>query len=249
MNRNWIAIVSDVHGNLPALEVVLGDMLRFDVDEVLCLGDVANLGPAPSAALKRVRALEALTVMGNTDDYLLRPRTREDVRAPDEDTDRFLELEAWCAAQLDEADREFVRAFQPHLTLELDGVTVLAYHGSPRSYDEQIRAATPDPTLDEYLGGHPARVYLGGHTHEQFVRRYHDAIVANPGSVGTAYYVPKGAQAGVNIAVAEYALLQVVDGQPNVHLRRVPYDADLLREAVARTGMPHGDLVLGALAR
>src|SRR5690606_19852286 len=100
-------------------------------------------------------------------------------------------------------------------------------------------AATPDPTLDEYLGGHPARVYLGGHTHEQFVRRYHAATVPNPGSVGTADYVPKGAQAGVLIAVAEHALLQVVGGQPDVRLRRVPYDAAAYRGGVRDSGMPH----------
>lgn len=241
MSRKWTAIIADIHGNLPALEVVLGDMLRFDVDEVICLGDVANLGPTPSAVLKRVEALEALTIMGNTDAYLLAPRTPADVAQPTEDTQRFLDLERWSAEQLDDADREFVGSFEPHLSLELEGLPIVAYHGSPASYDDQIRATTTDEDLDRYFAGHAARLYLGAHTHEQFMRRYRAAIVANPGSVGTAYVVPPGARHGVNIPVAEYALLQVIDGHANFQHRRVPYDGDAYREAVRASGMPHAD--------
>ena len=169
-----IAVLADVHGNLAALEAVLADLLRFDVDEVLCLGDVANLGPRPSATLKRIQALEPLTVMGNTDAYLLRPRTIRDVASPNDATQIFLDIERWSAEQLDDADREYVSGFAPHLTLDRDGLSVVAYHGSPRSYDDPVRATTSDETLDGWFEGFPARLYLGAHTHEQFARRYRE---------------------------------------------------------------------------
>ncbi len=242
-----IAIIADVHGNLAALEAAIADMLRFDVEEVLCLGDVANFGPEPSATIARLRSLEPLTVMGNTDDYLLRTRTAADVANPDERTEGILEIEAWCAARLSEDDRAWVRSFPPTRELDLDGCRVLAYHGSPRSYDDPVTPETPAQTLDAYFAGTEAKLYLGAHVHHQFVRKHRRSVVANPGSVGMAYDRPVGG--GERIAVAEYALLQVVDGEPNLHLRRVPYDVDLLREAVARTGMPHAETYLDALAR
>jgi predicted phosphodiesterase len=243
-----IALIADVHGNLPALEAVLADMLRFDVDEVLCLGDVANLGPRPSASLKRIQALEPLTIMGNTDAYLLDPRTADDVDQPNEATPMFLDIERWSAEQLDASDREFVQSFAPHLSLELYGLGIVAYHGSPRSYDDPVRPTTPDETLADWFEGFPARLYLGGHTHEQFARRYREAIVANPGSVGMSFVKAFGADDGTNLPVAEYALLQVLAGEPNLHLRRVPYDLEVYREAVLESGMPHAEAWLAQFA-
>lgn len=243
-----IAVIADVHGNLPALEAVLADMLRYDVDEVLCLGDVANLGPRPSASLKRVQALEPMTVMGNTDAYLLEPRTIADVANPNEATTMFLDIERWSAEQLDDADRQFVRGFAPSLSLERGGLEVVAYHGSPRNYDEPVRPLTPDETLDEWFADHPGRLYLGAHTHEQFVRRYRDAIVANPGSVGMSFVKAFSTDDGRNLPVAEYALLQVLAGEPNLHLRRVPYDLATYRDAVNESGMPHAEAWLSQFA-
>lgn len=243
-----IAVLADVHGNLSALEAVLADLLRFDVEEVLCLGDVANLGPRPSATLKRIQALDPLTVMGNTDAYLLKPRTVDDVATPNDATPMFLDIERWSAEQLDDDDREYVSGFSPHLTLDLDGLSVLAYHGSPLSYDDPIRPTTPDVTLDGWFDGFPARLYLGAHTHEQFARRYRGAIVANPGSVGMSFVKTSDADDGTNLPVAEYALLSVLEGEPNLHLRRVPYDLESYRQAVRSSGMPHADAWLAQFA-
>lgn len=236
-----IAVLADIHGNLTALEAVLADMLRFDVDEVLCLGDVANLGPRPSATLKRIQALEPLTVMGNTDAYLLDPRTSEDVANPNDATPMFLGIESWSAEQLDDTDREYVRGFPERLAIERDGLSIVAYHGSPRSFDDPVRATTPDEALDSWFAGYPARLYLGAHTHEQFARRYHDAILANPGSVGMSFVKAFSNDDGSNIPVAEYALLGVLEGEPNLHLRRVPYDLDAYRQAVLASGMPYAE--------
>lgn len=243
-----IALIADVHGNLPALEAVLADMLRYDVDEVLCLGDVANLGPRPSASLKRIQALEPLTIMGNTDDYLLKPRTFAEVTGPNDATQMFLDIERWSAQQLDDVDRDFVRSFAPNLSFDVHGLKIVAYHGSPGSYDDPVRPLTADETLDLWFVDYPARLYLGAHTHEQFVRRYRGAIIANPGSVGMSFVKAFSADDGTNLPVAEYGLLQVLGGEPNLHLRRVPYDLNAYRDAVKDSGMPHADAWLSQFA-
>lgn len=129
--------------------------------------------------------------MGNTDAYLLQPRTLEDVTKSDKETPYYLELEAWSAEQLDDEDKEFIRSFQPTVRLELGGTSLLAYHGSPQSYHDIITATTPDDVLDKYFGEADALVYAGGHTHTQFVRRYHGSRILNPGSVGLPYLTEK----------------------------------------------------------
>lgn len=238
-----LALLADVHGNSTALEAVLRDMAAFQIEGFLVLGDVANFGPEPQATLRRVRDLEPQVVMGNTDAYLLQPRTPQDVATPDENTDFFLAVEAWSAAQLGADDLAYIRTFQPTVRLEWNGLNLLAYHGSPQSYDDPVRATTPDEVLDGYFSGNPADLYIGAHTHEQFVRRYHTARLLNPGSVGNSFAITANGK-GINYPVAEYALLEVVKGEPNLTLRRVSYSAEAYAESVRKSGMPFQERML-----
>ncbi|MFO7544630.1 MAG: metallophosphoesterase family protein [Trueperaceae bacterium] len=241
-DSGMIAVLADIHGNLPGLEAALADLRTYPVTSVLCLGDVSNFGPSPRETLRRVRGLPYPTrfVLGNTDAYLLKPRTAADVRAPTEDTPFILEVEAWCAEQLGDDDRGFLHDFEPVVRESAAGLDVVAYHGSPRSYDDPIRATTTDDELAEMLDHLPAGLYLGAHTHEQFVRRYRAAVVASPGSVGLPLSVAADGKM-VHPVLAEYALVEVRHGIPNVSLRRVPYELDELRELVEASGMPHSE--------
>jgi putative phosphoesterase len=214
-----LALFSDMHGNLPAFEAVLGDIQKQGIDNLLCLGDAANFGPQPKEILERLRFLACSVVMGNTDDSLLKPRTLADVKEPDENTPFFLEVEAWCAEQLDKSDREFVRTFQPTLMLELDALKLLAYHGSPKSYQ--------------------AKLYAGGHTHEQFVRRYTQSRVMNPGSVGLPYIFKKDGTE-MRPVFAEYAVLETTP-EVNITFKRVPYEFEKLAKAVRASKMPYAE--------
>lgn len=237
-----IAVLADVHGNLTALEAVIADMAGFPVEKVVSLGDVAAMGPEPSGTVKRLQPLVDHAVMGNTDAYLLTPRTLHEVPNPDERTPAFLKLEAWGTAQLDRDDAAWLATFTPTITLESDGCRVVGYHGSPRSYDDYIGPETATELLAEYLDGFGADLYLGAHIHHAFNRRYRRAGIANPGSVGMAFH-----RLGDHIeqpAVAEYALLEVANGQPNLFFRRVPYNGEALKDAVRRSGMPHPTLFL-----
>jgi predicted phosphodiesterase len=176
---------------------------------------------------------------GNTDDSLLKPRTLADVKEPDENTPFFLEVEAWCAEQLDESDREFVRTFQPTIVLELDALKLLAYHGSPKSYHDQIVATTPEKTLNGYFENTEANLYAGGHTHEQFVRRYTQSRVMNPGSVGLPYIFKKDGTE-MRPLFAEYAVLETTP-KVNITFKRVPYAFEKLAKAVRASKMPYAE--------
>src|SRR5437763_11626022 len=111
-----IAILSDIHGNLPALEAALAEIAAEGIERVVCLGDVATLGPQPHEVMARLRALRCPVVMGNTDAVLL--PLPGDV-SPPEDVWRDEDAEAWCAAQLTADDRAYLRTFAPTITLSL----------------------------------------------------------------------------------------------------------------------------------
>src|SRR5689334_6906431 len=163
-----IAVLADIHGNLPALEAVLAKIDAEGIGRVVCLGDVATLGPQPREVIARLRALGCPVVMGNTDAILLALQRDESTIGDDSSNEAF---DQWCANQLTDDDLAYLRTFQPTISLLLgDDVTLLCYHGSPRSYDDRITAETPDAALHEMLGEIPAQIYIGGHTHQQMLR-------------------------------------------------------------------------------
>ena len=249
-----LAVISDIHGNLSALTAVLQDFETTAPDKTVLLGDVANFGPQPHETLTRLKELGFPTVMGNTDASLLQPPTLEDIKNPTDDTPFFLALEGWCAEQLTEDDRDYVRTFQPTINLEIDGVPVLLFHGSPRSYDEVIVTTTPEETLNEFFADKNAQVMAGGHTHTQLLRRYRGGFLLNPGSVGLPYlfsyqYRPPSNHKTVNPHWAEYALVETVHGQPSITFRRVPYDVTPLVEAARSSTMPYAERWLSGWLR
>lgn len=233
-----LAVIADIHANLVALETTLSDIKVQGITDILCLGDVANFGPQPVETLERIREINCPIVMGNNDATLLEPK---DPKTLPEERRWFGEVELWCAKQMQDAHKEFVRTFKPTIELELSGLKLLAYHGSPKSYNDSIIATTSDETLNAYFENSNADIFMGGHTHEQFIRRYFDKRVMNPGSVGLPYVMRKSSSEGINLAVAEYAILDVVSGEPNVTFRRVRYDVKGLEQAVKANNMPHGE--------
>ncbi len=231
-----IVILADIHGNLPALEAVLAKIDAEGIDRLVCLGDVATLGPQPREVIARVRALGCPVVMGNTDAILLALQRDESTMGDDWSNEAF---DQWCANQLTDDDLAYLRTFQPTISLSLgDDVTLLCYHGSPRSYDERITAETPDAALHEMLAATPAHLYIGGHTHQQMLRRHRDALVLNPGTVGFVKDAIAPAASIRNPSWAEYAVIAYDGGQLDVSLRRVPFDLDALFAAFDASGIP-----------
>ncbi|MFZ5826991.1 MAG: metallophosphoesterase family protein [Bacillota bacterium] len=228
-----LAILSDIHGNLVALNAVLDDLAGDRVDRFLCLGDVAMGGPQPRECLQRLRELDCTVVMGNTDhDLLHEPETGL--------PDWLAELVRWNQGLLTPEDRAYIGSFAPTVRLDLDeGVDLLAYHASPRSRTEFLRSITSAEELREMLGSERARVMAGGHTHQPMLRRFDQSLLINPGSVGLGW--ERRESLDRNIPWAEYALLSVRYGQPCVEFRRVPYDLDALRRATLAVEMVHAE--------
>jgi predicted phosphodiesterase len=227
-----IAVISDIHANLVALDTVLRDLDALRPDHVVCLGDVAATGPDPRGVLARLRERDWQFVMGNCDDKLLRYAAH----AAGSPADEHDEIDRWCAAQLDVRDIDLLRSFLPVVRLDAGGATVCFYHGSPRSNLDEILPDTPNEQLVTWFSGEPAAAYAGGHTHVAMVRRYQDGLVFNPGSVGLPFTITEGRER--HPAWAEYGVLTLDLGLVAVELRRIPIDIARSREVAAERGMP-----------
>lgn len=220
-----IAFISDIHGRLASLDAVLRDIDRVGVDEVICLGDVATMGDEPRQVIDRLRELGCPCILGNHDEFLLRPGLAREV---------YGKIPAVCedvecqAEALTDDDLNYLRSFMPSMFVDLPGgARLMAFHGTPDSNMRMLMSDTSSDELDDIFEGHTADVMIGGHTHEQMLRRHRDMLVVNAGSVGMPWVLPfDGWETGCpSIAAwAEYAVVNADTHSVAVELRRVALD-------------------------
>jgi putative phosphoesterase len=221
-----IAFVSDIHGNLAALDAVSADLARQDLDLVIHLGDVAVLGPRPAAVVDRIRELGWPGVLGNTDEMLWEPSRQEEQerRAPKLRAwlhTLFATLAPWAREQLGAERIAWLRT----LPREWRHHDLLAVHASPGDLWSAPMPDAQDRTLVDTYGGRGASLVAYGHIHRPYVRRLPECTVMNSGSVGLPYDGDWR---------ASYLLLE--DGVPSI--RRVAYDLERALDELSATGYP-----------
>jgi predicted phosphodiesterase len=204
-----IALISDLHGNEVALEAVMDSIRQGGVDQIVCLGDVATLGPRPGLVIQMLRDLGCPCILGNHDEFLLDPGLIHTYT----EASVIVDAVDWCRSQLSDGDLAFLRGFQPHLQIALDDrPTLFLFHGSPRSHMEDILSTTPPDELDRLVSGHNAQVMAGGHTHIQMLRQHRGMLLVNPGSVGLPFKEHVAGRPPILLHHAEYATVEAVRG-------------------------------------
>jgi putative phosphoesterase len=222
-----LALVSDVHGNLHALERVLGHAEGAGVDGVACLGDVCTLGPRPREVLDLLSERARWFILGNHDEYMDHP----ELLAEHSDAPVVVSAVEWCRAELRDRHRAVVRSFANRALVDLGGgAELLLFHGSPESNTTDVLAETPPAELDDALRGHDATVLAGGHTHVQMVRQHRGSLVVNPGSVGMPFESFVSGGPPTVMRHAEYAIVEARGGHVGVTLNRVELDRAALIE-------------------
>jgi diadenosine tetraphosphatase ApaH/serine/threonine PP2A family protein phosphatase len=206
----------------------------------VCLGDALQGGSQPAAVVRLLREHAWPIVLGNADDFVRDANAGEEVP-----TERQLYVRAWTREQLGDDGLAFIETFEPTIRLELgEGRTLLAFHGSPASYDDVILPTAAEDEFTRLLGPPVADVLTGGHIHRQWLRRYGDSVFVNPGSVGLAYDHVQLEHAVEDLRTdpfAEYARIDIDRNRFEIAFRRVPFDRDAVLEAIDASGMPHAD--------
>lgn len=224
-----IAVVSDIHGNLTALEAVVADLQSTAPDLVLHGGDLADSGPQGAEVVDRIRELGWPGVVGNTDEMLFAPESLANFAARLPALQPMFQAIAEMAGrtreQLGENRLEWLRTLpRTHQTGKM-----LLVHATPADLWRAPAPSAEDGKLeDAYNGCGDLVVY--GHVHVPFVRQPGGRVIANSGSAGMPYDGDPRA-----------AYLLVDDGVPAV--RRVAYDVERAVRALRASGMPHADWV------
>jgi putative phosphoesterase len=218
-----IVALYDIHGNLPALDAVLKEVEQENPDLILVGGDIVP-GPMPRAALERLLAL------GDNIHYIRGNCEREVVAAFDGlpfgpgMSEEVSERMRWTVKQLERSQRDFLAQLPEQASFSVDGLgEVLFCHGSPRSDEEMITAATPEERLHDMLADVRQRVVVCGHTHMQFDRNVDGVRIVNAGSVGMPY----------GDAGAYWLLLG-----PEIMLRRTLYELEDAAARIRASGYP-----------
>jgi putative phosphoesterase len=223
------AVLSDVHGNLTALEAVVADLRGRSPDLVLHGGDLALMGHRPEAVIDRIRALGWRGVLGNTDELLWNPSelARQEKKAPK--LRRHLRL---MFGEYSPATRELLGeerlAWLRGLPTELRHEQLALVHAAP---DDLWRAPMPsaeDRELADTYAPLGTELNIYGHIHRPFVRDVGALVVANAGSVGMPWDGDPRA-----------SYLLVDDGRAS--LVRVDYDHRAEAEALRRSGYPDAE--------
>jgi predicted phosphodiesterase len=200
-----VAVLNDVHGNLPALEAVLIEVEQMQPDAIVFGGDIIA-GPMPRETLERVRNLgNAHLIRGNADRIAV--EVRAGVRRGGEG------LDEWVGQQLTDEEAEYLGSLPLTITLDVDGLGPTCFcHATPRDDEEIFTERDPDSVVAEMLAGTEETTIVCGHTHMQVDRRVDRWRVVNAGSVGMPYEHEPGAR---------WALLG-----PDVELRRTEFDRE-----------------------
>jgi len=222
-----LAIFSDIHGNLQALDAVLADMHAQKPGAIYCLGDLVGYGANPNEVTERIRREGVATVMGNYDEGVGFDRDecgcayREEAeRARGQ---RSLE---WTRARTTPDNKAFLRALESEIRFGVDSTRILLVHGSPRKINEYLFEDRPLSSFQRLAASSNADLIVFGHTHKPYVKVVDGVTFLNAGSVGK----PKDGD--------WRACYAMIDGG-DVTFRRVEYDVKAAAAAIRATELPY----------
>jgi putative phosphoesterase len=210
-----LAVLSDIHGNVPALEAVLEDILNWQADEVIVNGDVINRGPCSLEVITMLQQQlpQATYLLGNHESFTL--YSAEHPLPPEDPKYDLRRLAQWTAAQLGEALSPIAQ-WQDHMdkTALAGGASLHVTHGSRLGNRDGIGPATQEHELPAKLGER-RDLFVASHTHRPMIKEYDGGLVVNTGSVG---------QPMDGDERAAYGRFVLADGHWQAQIRRVAYD-------------------------
>ncbi|OGS56446.1 MAG: hypothetical protein A3K60_04590 [Euryarchaeota archaeon RBG_19FT_COMBO_56_21] len=212
-----IAVVSDIHSNLQALEAVLADIRKADVDQVLCAGDIVGYGANPNECCRLVSKVAEHAVFGN---HELAALTGDTIWM----NKHAAEAAIWTRETLDQVSRDYLSQLELAVQLDLSGRRVAMYHGS---VDSAIEYVYEDELSLDLFERAEADVLILGHTHVPYVVRFEHGLAVNPGSVGQ----PRDLDPRASYAILDPPRL-------TCDIRRVDYNVEEAVASIRATRLP-----------
>jgi len=225
-----VAVITDIHGNLPALQAALARIEELGIESVFCGGDLVGYGPHPNEVCALIAERDIPTIYGNYD-YAI-ARDEEDCGCayvtPHDRKLGQLSVD-WTLTHTSQDSKDFMRGLPFDLRFAVADVDVHLVHGSPRKVNEYLFEDKPARLYERLAAAERDRVLVFGHTHKPWVHQYGEVLFVNCGSVGK----PKDGDPRGAVAVFRAAANSV-----DVSIERVDYDAEAVAAEVREAGLP-----------
>jgi predicted phosphodiesterase len=230
-----LAIMSDLHANLPALRAVLEDIDKKQPDAVFCLGDLADFAPWPNQVIETIRQWRIPTIMGNHDERIAFDSAIIPLGKHTEE-ERAARVEAieFTRRAITAENREYLSGLPSTVRICYGSGSrarkILLVHASPRSIDEYIYADHPETDLIRMLRNNDADVIVMGHTHLPYIRPLRDGkFVINTGSVG---------RSKEDRISAAYLMLTITQSHIRPEIVRVAYPVEETIRGIRESAIP-----------
>jgi putative phosphoesterase len=223
-----IALLGDIHANLPALEAVLEHARQQGAQVRWNIGDYVGYGAFPEEVVQLVQQENIPSIAGNYDRKVLRFPKKQGKWRTSKRPEKYFAFQ-WAYENLSANSRQYLQALPAELRLQVEGWEVLLTHGSPASIEEPLTPDTPLERLLELAELAAADLVICGHSHQPFTSQAGDAWFINTGSIGR----PDDGDPR-----AAYALLELTPKAIQVQHFRLEYDVERAAAEVRRRGLP-----------
>jgi putative phosphoesterase len=233
-----VAVITDIHGNLPALQAALRRIDELDIQRTFCGGDLVGYGPHPNEVCALLAEREIPTIYGNYDSAIA--REEEDcgcAYVTPHDRELGQRSVQWTLAHTSNDSKRFMRSLPFDVRFPVGSIEVHLVHGSPRKVNEYLFEDKPARLYERLAAAETGPVLVFGHTHKPWVHEYGGVLFVNCGSVGKPKDGdPRGA----------FAVLGAARETVDARIERVAYDAEAVAAEVRRAGLP-GEYAEGLL--
>jgi putative phosphoesterase len=219
-----IAILADIHGNLAALEAVLADLNAHQPQLVVVNGDLVNRGPQSRAVVERLGNSKLSFTLGNHDHLVVQWAAQDPAIAQLFSDPLFSNLN-WVVGEMGAEQLKWLAALPYQLYLE--DLDIRIAHGSPRHYREGYDDRLSETAFAEIVRDYPARVLVGSHTHNPYVREGGGVLMLNTGAVGASF---------TGDPRAHYLLLDIEGEKVGYELRKLAYNYQATKRAFHTSG-------------
>jgi len=224
-----VAVISDIHGNISALQSVIEDIKARGINRIICIGDLVGKGPDSGKAVEMIKQCCEIVVKGNWDDFIIKPQESTTLK--------------WHQEQLTAEQENYLQGLPFSVDFFMSGKLIRLFHASPRSVYDRIqpwdsierRLSLFENTLstENIAGKREPDVICYGDIHNAYIQTIKGKTACNVGSVGNP----------LDMTQASYAILEGNYGSEeltgfSIQLVRVPYNIDIAVKRAKEVGMP-----------
>ena len=226
MNKMRILLISDIHGNYPALEAVDRQVRAKSFDLIINGGDITVYATYPNETLDWLREHNAVSILGNTDIKVLKLLQGKSFKKPGNAEKRI--MYTWTAEHLTRKNREYLAGIGKTSILELGGQRIGIFHGSPENDKEHLFSDTPTTRFQELAKKTDCDIIITGHSHSPYHKKINQVHFINPGSIGRMFD---------SNPEASYGILEM-EKNIKVSLYRCPYNVKKVIQGLRENLMP-----------